>query len=181
MNVTPSDIPGNICIDISVFRDNRGAFEVFWDDGLLAKAGIRFRPENAHHSYNLKRNTVRAFHFQKMPHGQAKLVSCVAGRIWDVAVDLRAESPTFLRWAAVELKAGTGRSHLIPAGCAHGFATLEDDTTVAYLIEGAYRPTSARVVRWNDPAFNVPWPISNPILSGKDLNAPVWDDVMGTP
>lgn len=174
MKITHSDIPGNILIDISAFRDGRGSFEVFWEDDLLRNSGVLFRPESAYHSYNLKRNTVRAFHYQTMPHGQTKLVSCVAGRIWDVAVDLREHSPTFLRWAAVELEAGSGRSHLIPAGCAHGFATLEDDSTVAYLVEGAYQPSAARVLRWNDATLNVLWPMSHPILSDKDRAAPFW-------
>jgi dTDP-4-dehydrorhamnose 3,5-epimerase len=175
MKIKKSDVSGNFLIDISVFRDGRGAFEVFWEDQLLRKSGVLFRPESAYHSYNQKRDTVRAFHYQTMPHGQAKLVSCVAGRVWDVAVDLREGSPTFLRWAAVELEAGSGRSHLIPAGCAHGFVTLEDNTTIAYLVEGAYQPSAARVIRWNDPTLNVPWPICDPILSDKDRSAPLWN------
>jgi dTDP-4-dehydrorhamnose 3,5-epimerase len=163
-----------------VFTDSRGSFEVYWEEELLRNQGISFRPTNAHHSYNAKEGTIRAFHYQETPHGQAKLVSCVAGRIWDVVVDLRSESPTFLQWKSVELCAASGRSVFIPAGYAHGFATLEDHSTVAYLIEGEYHPLSSRVLRWTDPAFNVPWPISDPILSDKDRNAPLWAEIMGT-
>ncbi len=154
-----------------VFRDSRGAFEAFWEQAELAAAGISFAPSNAHHSYNAKAGTIRAFHFQRPPHGQAKLVSCVSGKVWDVVLDLRPESQTFRQWDAVELSAACGKAVYIPAGCAHGFATLEDNTTIAYLIEGEYRPEAAAVVRWDDPTLAIPWPVSTPILSDKDRAA----------
>jgi len=166
-------VAGAALLTVPVYSDSRGCFEVFWEDALMECAGIRFKPENAHHSYNTKSATVRAFHYQKPPHGQAKLVSCVSGRVWDVMVDLRPGSPTQYRWAATELVAGDGRSHYIPHGCAHGFATLEDHSTVAYLIEGAYVAEASAVVRWNDPSLAVPWPVIDPILSDKDRVAPI--------
>ena len=161
-----------------VFRDNRGAFEVFWEQPDLAAAGLRFAPSNAHHSYNHKAGTIRAFHLQRPPHGQAKLVSCVSGRTWDVVLDLRPESPTFRKWDAVELSSACGKAVYIPAGCAHVFATLEDNTTIAYLIEGGYRPESAAVVRWNDPVLGINWPVSDPIISDKDRQAPHLDSYL---
>jgi dTDP-4-dehydrorhamnose 3,5-epimerase len=166
--------------EIPVFLDPRGSFEVFWEEELFQNRGFSFRPTNAHHSYNVKKGTIRAFHYQESPYGQTKLVSCVAGRIWDVIVDLRRESTTFLQWKSFELSAESGRSVFIPAGCAHGFVTLEDHSTVSYLIEGGYHPPSSRVLRWNDPSFNVPWPISDPILSDKDRDAPLWIETQGT-
>lgn len=165
-------VAGAALLTVPVYSDSRGRFEVFWEEGLLLGAGIRFKPENAHHSYNIKAGTLRAFHYQTAPHGQAKLVSCVSGRVWDVMVDLRPGSPTRHRWAATELAAGDGRSHYIPRGCAHGFVTLEDHSTVAYLIEGRYVAEASAVVRWNDPTLAVSWPVMDPILSDKDREAP---------
>ena len=162
----------------TVFSDLRGDFEVFWEQTVLIAAGLRFAPSNAHHSYNHKAGTIRAFHFQRSPHGQAKLVSCVSGRTWDVVLDLRPESPTFRKWDAVELSSACGKAVYIPAGCAHVFATLEDNTTIAYLIEGGYRPESAAVVRWNDPVLGINWPVSDPIISDKDRQAPHLDSYL---
>ena len=171
-NIQPLSIKDSFVFSSAVFKDSRGAFELFWERADLAGASCLFSPSNAHHSYNARAGTIRAFHFQRSPHGQSKLVSCVSGKTWDVILDLRAESPTFRQWDAVELSAACGRSVFIPAGCAHGFATLEDNTTIAYLIDGEYRPESAAVVRWNDPALGINWPVSNPIISDKDRQAP---------
>jgi len=91
-------------------------------------------------------------------------------------VDLRRESATFGLWHTVELAAASGRSVYVPAGCAHGFVTLEPNTTMAYLIEGEYQPNSGRVLKWNDPKVGIIWPVSNPTLSGKDAVAPEWDE-----
>lgn len=168
-----TSVAGVSILSTPVFRDHRGEFEVFWERDDLTAMGIVFQPESAHHSYNRQKGTLRGFHYQTAPHGQTKMVSCVAGRIWDVAVDLRIDSLTYLHWSATELVAGSGRSLLIPAGCAHGFVTLEDHSTVAYLIEGAYRQDASAVLRWNDPAVAVPWPVKEPIVSAKDIAAPL--------
>ena len=165
------DVLGVVVFDNPPFRDARGAFESFWEMKDLSSEGIWFRPCSACHSYNAKSGTIRAFHLQRPPFSQAKMVSCVSGKAWDVILDLRPESPTFRRWGAIELSAASGKAVYIPAGCAHGFATLEDNTTIAYLIEGEYRPESAAVVRWNDPALGIDWPVSVPIISDKDRQA----------
>jgi dTDP-4-dehydrorhamnose 3,5-epimerase len=154
------------------FRDSRGSFEVFWEQADLAAAGIPFAPVNSCHSYNQKSGTLRGMHFQQAPHGQTKLVSCVQGAAWDVIVDLRPDSPAYQRWHGETLEADSGRAVFIPAGCAHGFLTLKDDTTIAYLIEGNYNPKAAGVVRWNDPAFGIEWPVGDPFLSERDRLAP---------
>ena len=163
-----------------MFRDVRGYFEIFWEQSDLVEAGLSFAPSNAYHSYNTREGTIRAFHFQRPPHVQAKLVTCVRGKTWDVILDLRPESPSFRQWEAVELTAGCGKAVYIPTGCAHGFATLEDDTTIAYLIDGEYQPESAAVVRWNDPALGVAWPVSEPIISEKDRQAPDLEAYLGS-
>ena len=99
-------------------------------------------------------------------------MTCVSGRVWDVIIDLRPESPTYLKWCGTELVAGDGRSSYVPEGCGHGFVTLEDKSTIAYLIQGAYVPEAASVIRWDDPTLAVDWPINDLIISDKDRNAP---------
>ena len=157
----------------SVFSDERGSFSSPWENSRFEPLDFHFRPSSFNYSHNIKRGTIRAFHFQTHPQEQAKLVSCISGRIWDVLVDLREGSPTQFQWDAIELTAGDGKSVFIPPGCAHGFATLEDHSTVAYLIEGEYAPEASSVFRWNDPSLRIPWPIEDPILSEKDTNAPL--------
>lgn len=173
-------IAGAKLFGAAVFTDSRGAFEVFWEQADFSSAGLLFTPSNAHHSYNARVGTIRAFHFQRPPHGQSKLVSCVSGKAWDVILDLRPESPSFRQWESVELTAASGKAVYIPEGCAHGFAALEDNTTIAYLIEGEYQPESAAVVRWNDPALGIAWPVSEPIISEKDRQAPDLEAYLGS-
>lgn len=172
MIISESTISGVFQIQATPFRDCRGAFQDFWEQDLFIQNEINFKPNSSHFSYNQRQNTVRAFHYQVTPYEQTKLITCVSGRIWDVVVDIRQFSPTFSKWTALELSAVSGRSHLVPAGCAHGFLTLEDNSIVAYLIEGEYKPESARVIRWNDPNIAVSWPTKDPILSTKDAFAP---------
>lgn len=175
ITIEPLPINGASLITTRLFHDNRGCFEVFWEKELLVPKSISFSPSNAHHSYNTLAGTLRGIHFQKSPYGQTKLVSCVSGRVWDVMVDLRSDSNTFGNWHATELTAASGRAILIPAGCGHGFVTLEPHTTVAYLIEGKYVPDAGRVLRWDDAKLGIDWPCQDPILSDKDAAAPGWE------
>ena len=120
-----------------------------------------------------KRGTVRGLHYQAAPHAEAKLVRCTRGRIYDVIVDLRPDSPTFKRWTAVELGADDRRMLYVPEGCAHGFQTLADATEVFYQISAAYDPASQRGVRWDDPAFAIVWPDAPArIVSARDRAFP---------
>lgn len=154
------------------FHDLRGSFEVFWEAPKLAAIGIDFNPASNAFSYNEKAGTLRGMHYQKSPYGQAKLVTCINGHALDVIADLRPESPSYLCWAATELHAKSGQAIYIPAGYAHGFVTLSDDTTLAYLIEGDYLPHASSIVRWNDPALGINWPVTDLILSERDQTAP---------
>ena len=154
------------------FCDNRGIFEVFWEHSLVAELGIDFTPVSSAVSHNPEKGTLRGMHFQVQPFGQAKLITCVSGCVFDVIVDLRIESPSYLRWVGSTMEAGCGRSIYIPPGCAHGFVTLTDNVAMAYLIQGAYEPNAAGVLRWNDPSVGIDWPITNPILSDRDRFAP---------
>lgn len=176
--ITDLKIAGAKLLGAQVFPDSRGVFEVFWENEDFVIEGLSFTPSSSYHSYNVRAGTIRAFHFQKLPYCQTKLVSCISGKAWDVILDLRLDSPTFRQWEAVELVASSGTRVLIPAGCAHGFATLEDNTTIAYLIQGDYRPEYSAVVHWNDSSLGIDWPVSNPIISAKDDQAPNIDSYL---
>ena len=151
-----------------VFHDERGSFELNWDQSESATQKHFFSPSSSATSQNIAAFTLRGLHYQETPFCQAKVISCTKGKILDVMVDLRNESATYLKWAAIELTAGQGWSIYIPKGFAHGFLTLVENTTVSYLIEGAYSPRASRVIRWNDPIIGVEWPTEDPILSDRD-------------
>jgi dTDP-4-dehydrorhamnose 3,5-epimerase len=172
MTVIDLPIEGAKVLSTAPFRDARGTFEVFWEQADLQAAGMLFVPASACHSYNQKAGMLRGMHFQRVPYGQTKLVSCVQGSAWDVMVDLRPASPTYLRWHGETLEPASGRTVFVPAGCAHGFLALKDETTIAYLIAGDYKPAASEVVRWNDPAFGIEWPMTDPVLSERDRVAP---------
>jgi dTDP-4-dehydrorhamnose 3,5-epimerase len=119
-------------------------------------------------SYNAKRGTLRGLHWQRSPYEEAKLVRCIGGAIWDVVVDIRENSESYRRWFGTELSADNGKALYIPEGFAHGFITLEDETTVMYQISEAYHPDSAAGIRWDDPAIGIEWPMSPTLVSEKD-------------
>jgi dTDP-4-dehydrorhamnose 3,5-epimerase len=123
-------------------------------------------------SVSLLRHTLRGLHFQTPPHQEVKLVSCVRGAIWDVAVDLRPKSPTYLKWAGVTLSADNGRQFYIPEGFAHGFQSLVDDVAVSYLISTPYVPSSSSGIRYDDPAIAVEWPAKPSVISDRDTDWP---------
>jgi dTDP-4-dehydrorhamnose 3,5-epimerase len=118
-------------------------------------------------SFNRRRGTLRGMHYQVAPHAEAKLVRCVRGALFDVALDLRPDSATFRQWVAAELTAENGRALFIPEGCAHGFQTLADDTEVFYQIAGEYHPASGRGVRWDDPAFGISWTLLHDVTASQ--------------
>jgi dTDP-4-dehydrorhamnose 3,5-epimerase len=172
MRALPLRIRGAWVIEGDRADDARGSFATFWESAQAYGEGIRFSPHSGHHARTDRAGTLRGLHYQREPSGQAKLVSCVTGTVHDVLVDLRRDSPTYLQWEAVTLDESASRALFVPRGCAHGYLTLADDSTVTYLIEGAYVPDAAAVVRWNDPAIGIDWPIAEPILSERDRAAP---------
>lgn len=145
-------------IELESLRDERGHFARTFDAELFAAHGLDARVAQCNTSFNARAGTLRGLHYQLAPHGEGKLVRCTRGCIWDVALDLRPESPTHLRWLGVELDADGTRSLFVPAGCAHGFQTLADDSEVHYQMTHVYVPDSARGVRWDDPSFAIDWP-----------------------
>ena len=127
-------------------------------------------------SYNRRKGTLRGMHFQREPHAETKLVRVVRGAIYDVIIDLRPDSPTFKRWIGVELTAENRRALYVPAGFAHGFQTLADDTEVFYQVSAFYTPGAEGGVRYDDPAFAVSWPLPVSVISAKDA---AWPDFTG--
>jgi dTDP-4-dehydrorhamnose 3,5-epimerase len=158
MTFEEAPLHGAWILEPELLGDARGWFARTYDAAELAARGMEPVGVQCNASFNARRDTVRGLHFQRAPHGEAKLVRCVAGAIWDVAVDLRRDSPTYLRWHAVELTASNRRGYYIPAGCAHGFQTLADDSEVLYMMGHPYVPDAAAGVRWDDPAFAIAWP-----------------------
>jgi dTDP-4-dehydrorhamnose 3,5-epimerase len=169
---TPTPLQGAWLVDVERREDSRGFFARTWCHRDFEAQGLETRLVQCSMSRNARRGTLRGMHWQAAPHEETKLVRCSRGAIWDVIIDLRAGSPTHTRHFGVELTAETGRALYIPAGCAHGFVTLVDDTDVLYQMSEYYAPEAARGVRWNDPAFGIAWPIADPILHERDAHYP---------
>ena len=160
------------------FADARGWFAETWHEERFQKLGVNVRFCQDNQSVSAKAGTLRGIHFQRAPHAQAKLVRCLRGRIFDVAVDLRRESPTFKHWVGVELSADQGNQLFVPSGFGHAFLTLEDDCHVAYKVDAFYAPSADGGIRWNDPELAIKWPmtVSDPVLSDKDAALPILAD-----
>jgi dTDP-4-dehydrorhamnose 3,5-epimerase len=154
------------------FEDDRGHFARLFCVRELAEHGLDAEVVQRSVSYNKRRGTLRGMHYQAEPYGENKIVSCRRGALFDVAVDLRPGSPTFKRWFGVTLAAEDETSFFIPRGCAHGFVTLADDTTVDYAISTFHHAEAARGVRWNDPAFGIDWPLAPVVMADRDRNYP---------
>ena len=158
MTFQETPIPGVWLIEPERFEDERGWFARTFDREEFRARGLDYEVVQCNASYNTKRDTLRGMHYQAEPHGESKLVRCVRGAIFDVALDLRRDSSTYLAWHGVELSADNGHALYIPAGLAHGFQTLRDDSEVLYQMGQAYVPEAARGVRFDDPAFAIEWP-----------------------
>jgi len=159
------------------FGDTRGFFSESWNKRLLAQHGIEFDFVQDNHSLSAAVNTVRGLHFQAPPHAQTKLVRCGKGRLFDVAVDIRAGSPTFGKWFGTELSFENGKQLLVPAGFLHGFSTRAPETEIIYKCTDYYVAAADGAVRFDDPAIGVDWGLSGPaILSDKDRAAPLLRD-----
>jgi dTDP-4-dehydrorhamnose 3,5-epimerase len=145
-------------IELDLLGDDRGWFARTFDAEEFAAHGVNPAVVQCNASFNAHRDTVRGMHYQAEPHGESKLVRCVRGAIFDVAVDLREDSSTFRAWHGVELSAENRRAFYIPAGLAHGFQTLTDDCEVLYQMGHHYVPEAALGMRWDDPAIGIEWP-----------------------
>ncbi|MGH6789590.1 MAG: dTDP-4-dehydrorhamnose 3,5-epimerase [Pseudolabrys sp.] len=172
MRFTKTVVDGVLVIDLDIIEDKRGFFARTYCEDEFAAAGITMRPVQCNLSHNKQAFTLRGMHYQAAPHGEAKLVQCVRGRIFDVAIDLRPQSQTFCRWAGVELSPKARRMLFIPEGCAHGYLTLENESDVSYLVNAKYTPNAGRGVRWNDPAFGIAWPTTPKVILPRDAAYP---------
>lgn len=156
----------------TISEDARGLFARTFDAATFVTAGLPSQWLQCNTSWNRHRGTLRGMHFQAAPFLEAKLVRCTRGRIYDVALDLRPESPTYQRWFATELTECNRQALAIPGGCAHGFMTLEDNCEVFYMMSEIYVAELAGGVRWNDPSFAIEWPAAPSVISERDASWP---------
>lgn len=165
-------LKGAFIIELERIEDARGFFARSWCVQEFEKQGIHKEIVQCNISYNAVKGTLRGMHYQKKPHQESKLVRCTAGAIFDVIIDLRDDSPTFMKWISVELNAENRKMIYIPDGFAHGFITLMDHTEIFYQMTAYYTPAAARGIRFDDPAFNIQWPAAVNIISEQDKNYP---------
>jgi dTDP-4-dehydrorhamnose 3,5-epimerase len=168
MHFIETAIAGVMVVEATPRHDARGAFARLYCPEEFAAAGIAFASSQVNLSANPARHTLRGMHFQRPPQAESKLVRVVRGAAYDVALDLRPESPTHLKWVAAELSADNLRALFLPEGIAHGFLTLEPDTDVLYQMGRPYRPGFEDGVRWDDPAFAIAWPHPPAVISARD-------------
>ena len=164
-------------IEPEAFVDERGWFGETYRKSEFSGQGVTFDFVQDNHSYSKLKGTLRGLHFQKEPAAQGKLVRCVSGEIFDVAVDIRRGSPTYAKWVSARITSDSHGAIWVPPGFAHGILTLIDDSEVIYKLTSEYSPNDERSIRWNDPALGINWPLGNPILSKKDAQAPLLSEV----
>ncbi|MBB3162636.1 dTDP-4-dehydrorhamnose 3,5-epimerase [Rhizobium laguerreae] len=168
MKFVPTAVSGAFVVEVEARSDERGLFARTFDAKSFADHGLVPSYPQCNVSQNHKRGTLRGMHFQAEPRPEIKLVRATRGTVFDVALDLRRDSPSYLKWASVELDAISHNAFYIPAGCAHGFLTLDDDCELFYQMSEAYVPELARGVRWDDPAFSIAWPFPPSVISERD-------------
>jgi dTDP-4-dehydrorhamnose 3,5-epimerase len=164
MEFIEQQIAGLFVVESDVFPDARGSVTRAWVPQEFRDHGLSADVTQGLMAFNHRRGTIRGMHHQAAPFGEYKTTRVTRGAVFDVAVDLRPESPTYCQWFGIELSADNRRMLYIPPGCAHGYQTLADDTELFYLIAGAYAPAHQRGVRYNDPAFGIVWPLGAPTV-----------------
>ena len=176
MQFTETKIGGVWLVEPDVFHDDRGTFARAWMPDEFSARGLNTAIAQGSLAFTRQRGTIRGLHFQAPPLQETKIIRTVRGAVFDVAVDLRPESPTYLQSVGIEISADNRRVVYIPAGCAHGYQTLEDDTEVFYFVSAPYSPPHQRGVRWDDPAFSIVWPLGPPTsIHERDAAYPDFD------
>ena len=170
-----TDLKGAFVLELEELTDDRGFFARSWCRKEFQEHGLNPQLVQCNVSFNKHSNTLRGMHYQAAPYEEAKLVRCTRGSIYDVIIDLRPPSGTFARHFGILLDAKKHNMIYIPEGFAHGFLTLEDDTEIFYQMSEFYEPSSARGVRWNDPAFDIRWPADVSVISDRDRSYPDFD------
>jgi dTDP-4-dehydrorhamnose 3,5-epimerase len=176
MTFTETNIPGSYIIHLAAFHDDRGAFSRLFCVHELHVINHNKSIVQVNHSVNNVKGTLRGMHFQYPPHAEIKMIRCIRGAVYDVIVDLRKDSPTFLHWYSVDLSAEANNMIYIPEGCAHGFQTLENNSELLYFHTAAYHPSSEGAIRFNDPMINIDWPLPPINVSDKDQQYPLLDN-----
>jgi dTDP-4-dehydrorhamnose 3,5-epimerase len=171
-----TSIPEIVLVEPRPSVDDRGWFLESYKKSEFERHGIPFEFVQDNHSRSMAKGILRGLHFQKKPAEQGKLVRCVVGELFDVAVDIRKGSPTYAMWVSATLSADNQHMMWIPPGFAHGYLTISGSTEVLYKVTSEFSPANDRSVRWNDPTIDIRWPIANPILSKKDAEAPLLAD-----
>jgi len=164
-------------IDLEPFGDERGFFARTYCRKELKARGIESQVVQSNTSFSVHKGTLRGLHFQKAPAAETKLVRCVRGSLYDVIVDLRADSPTYRRYFGIELSESNFKMLFVPRGFAHGFQTLEDRSTVLYMVSAFYTPEAEGGIRHDDQAFGIDWPVEVSVLSAKDAAWPLYDSL----
>lgn len=175
MIFTETKLPGAYLIEVQKIEDHRGFFGRAWCSKEFEAHGLNPKIVQINTSQSKKKGTIRGMHFQAAPYGEAKFIRCTKGRIYDVIIDLRPESPTFMQWVGNELSEDNCKMVYAPEYFAHGFVSLEDNCEVYYPVTEFYTPKAERGIRWNDPAFKIDWPIPIEIFTEKDMAHPDFD------
>ncbi len=170
MKAHATQLEGLFVVETSPYIDSRGAFSRLYCEKELAEVVGQRHILQINHSRTATVGAVRGLHFQRPPHAEMKLVRCLKGQVWDVAVDLRKNSPTFMRWHAEELTPGSTRMMVIPEGFAHGFQVVEPDSELLYLHTAFYTPSAEGGMRYDDPKLNIDWPLAVTDVSDRDKN-----------
>ena len=173
MRFSETKLSGVVVIEPDLIEDERGFFACSWAAMEFENHGLNPRLVQCNISYNPRIGTVRGMHFQSPPYQEAKLVRCTKGAIFDVALDLRSDSPTRYQWEARELSSENHRMLYIPEGCAHGYQTLTDGAEIFYQMSEYYHPESVGGVRWNDPLFSIEWPLAMTVIAERDATYPL--------
>lgn len=172
MKFIPTTLKDAVVIALEPHPDERGFFARTYCEKEFAAAGLETGFVQGNMSFNHVKGTLRGLHFQNAPHQEVKVVRCIRGAIYDVIVDLRPQSPSYLQWQGFELSADNGLQLYVPRGFAHGFLTLSDGAIVVYQVSAFYTPGAEGGVRWNDPHFAIAWPAEVTVISAKDAKWP---------
>ncbi len=179
MIFTELSLQGAYILELQPRTDERGFLARTFCRQELAEYGLDTCIAQCSISFNIQRGTIRGMHYQVSPYAEAKLVSCTKGSVYDVIIDLREDSATYLKWEAVILSEQNRSMLYVPQGFAHGFQTLQDNSEIFYQISEFYHPESARGLRWNDPELGIPWPLADKIVSRRDNSFPLLDEMGG--
>lgn len=174
MDIQKTAVDGACVLEFQAYEDARGFFTRAFCAREFVEAGFPANMVQANLAGSVARGTLRGLHYQVAPHQEAKVLRCIKGAVFDVVVDLRPESLTYGAWFGTELTAANRQMMFVPCGCAHGYLTLENDSEVYYLVSEFYESAAEKGIRWNDPAFNIQWPITERLtISDKDI---AWPD-----